>query len=228
MAEALSRVKERLGHSLPDEYLSLLADDRLGFGINHDDWSRRWLEICLTRPPALLCSPPWATVEWFTPREADEWQAPEYWVPGRYVAFADDGYGNEWCWWPELAADGRLPVVFCEHDQNEAEVYGGDFVAFLQRVMLEGFSYQTADSLASFGGSEPLKRHLALCVDAVASHVGAAWERRLRGLLERELVQSTTDPDRWYLLDDAALAQVLRDDDVLRGGGGSKFKHMLP
>jgi hypothetical protein len=101
----------------------------------------------------LVCAPWYTRVEWYTPEEMTRWRPPDYWIPRPIIAFARSGSGDEWCWFPELTDDLGTRVVFCAHDENDAEIYATNFQAFLYRILLESFAYIGPKGIADFVGA---------------------------------------------------------------------------
>jgi hypothetical protein len=149
MAEVhFEKVESRTGLALPKLYLRMERDGVLHYGKDREDWLKNWKRLNwnagryrLVKPAALSCTGGDYTVYWHTPMMTALWRPPEYWKSDTFVSFAGNGYGDQWCWYPEFADSQGTPVLFCLHDCNEAEIFASNFEAFLFRSILESWRY---------------------------------------------------------------------------------------
>lgn len=80
----------------------------------------------------------WRGIEWdielreIGTRRPDE----ESFRPG-LVHFAGDGHGNRYSFHPRWSDAGRVPVIFCRHDELHSEVFARDIDECLVRCLLE-------------------------------------------------------------------------------------------
>ncbi len=218
------RVLDATGFTLPDAYLALYAAGRLRFGESREDWIANWETIIATAPPALMCAPCMLKVEWHSIDEICSWTAPDFWKPNRFVCFASNGYGDEWVWDPDRTNDHGTPVIFCPHDDEEAEIFAGSFSDFLYRVLLEGFSqisYEERNELNT--DDDGYKQYLELHVQTIEPHVSESQAATLREILTRPFTDNK-DGEYLYLISNDEKEAILKRD--LSGEVGTTFEHM--
>jgi hypothetical protein len=74
-------------------------------------------------------------IEWFTPIEGAGM------VDGM-VPFAGDGSGDQYCWYvPWAGEDGRVPVVYFEHEMWRVKGLAPDYTTWLYRMMLDELTH---------------------------------------------------------------------------------------
>jgi hypothetical protein len=220
-----SDIRATTGFDIPPEYVKLEQADLLRFGESYEHWQGNWRRICLTRPPALVCAPWYTRVEWYSPEEIACWRPPDYWIPRPIVAFARSGSGDEWCWFPELTDDLGTRVVFCAHDENDAEIYAATFQAFLYRILLESFAYIGPRGIADFDGESGYKRYLELNVGVLEFVLKPEWVETLRALLVKDFSVREDDDQVLCLLDQRELEE-LHEQQLLLSDVGQHFEHM--
>ena len=199
--DCFAEIRAATGFVIPPEFVKLEEADLLRFGENHEHWRDNWKRICMTRPPALVCAPWYTCVEWYTPEEMTRWIPPDYWVPRPIIAFARSGSGDELCWFPELTDDLGTRVVFCAHDENDAEIYSTNFQAFLYHILLESFAYIGPKGIADFDGESGYKRYPELNVAVLEFALMQEWVETFRALLTRDFAAREDDDKVLCLLD---------------------------
>jgi hypothetical protein len=219
------------GFAVPEAYVRLERMGLLRFGESREDWEANYQEICLTRPPALVCVRSDRAVEWLSPEEMLDWEAPSHWRKLGLLAFAGNGYGDLWCWHPGLDTGSGAPVVLCRHDENQTEVFANDFEAFLYRSLLEVLTYVAEDDvMADFDGTpETYLRYLRANVEVLRPYLREAWASTLGSVMEGPLTLQTSAQLGAYfsLLSEVEATEILRPD-VLVGSVGTTFEHMVP
>ena len=220
-----AEIRAATGFVIPPEFVKLAEADLLRFGENYEHWRGNWKRICMTRPPALVCAPWHARVEWYTLEEMTRWSPPDYWISRPMIAFARSGSGDEWCWFPELTDDLGTRVVFCAHDENDAEIYATSFQAFLYRILLESFVYIGPKGIADFDGESGYKRYLELNVAVLEFVLKPEWVETLRALLARDFAARADDDQVLCLLDQRELEELHKGQLLLRDVG-QHFEHM--
>jgi hypothetical protein len=220
-----AEIRAATGFVIPPEFVKLAEADLLRFGENYEHWRGNWKRICMTRPPALVCAPWYTRVEWYTPEEMTRWRPPDYWIPRPIIAFARSGSGDEWCWFPELTDDLGTRVVFCAHDENDAEIYATNFEAFLYRILLESFAYIGPKGIADFDGESGYKRYLELNVAVLEFVLKPEWVETLRALLANDFAVREDDDEVLCLLDQREL-EKLHEQQILLRDVGQHFEHM--
>jgi len=222
-----AEIRAATGFAIPPEFIKLENAGLLRFGENYEHWRANRKQICTTRPPALVCAPWYARVEWYTPEEMARWKVPDYWIPRPIIAFAGNGIGDNWCWFPEMTDDLGTRVVFCAHDENDAEIYAANFQSFLYRILLESFAYVMPDGIADFDGESGYKRYLELNVDVLESTLRPEWVGTLRALLAQDFVVREDEDEVLCLLDQRELKE-LHERHILVRDVGQHFEHMQP
>lgn len=222
-----AEIRAATGFAIPPEFIKLENAGLLRFGENYEHWRANWKQICTTRPPALVCAPWYARVEWYTPEEMARWKVPDYWIPRPIIAFAGNGIGDNWCWFPEMTDDLGTRVVFCAHDENDAEIYAANFQSFLYRIVLESFAYVAPDGVADFDGESGYRRYLELNVNVLESTLRPEWVGTLRALLAKDFVVREDDDQVLCLLNQRELKE-LHAQHILVRDVGQHFEHMQP
>jgi hypothetical protein len=221
----LAEIRAATDFVIPPEFVKLEEADLLRFGENYEHWRGNWKRICMTRPPALVCAPWYTSVEWYTPEEMTRWSPPDYWIPRPIIAFARSGSGDEWCWFPELTDDLGTRVVFCAHDENDAEIYATNFQAFLYRILLESFAYIGSKGIVDFDGESGYKRYLELNVAVLEFVLKPEWVETLGALLAKDFVAREDNDQVLCLLDQRELEE-LHEQHILLRDVGQHFEHM--
>ena len=190
------KVESRLGFALPELYLRMERDGVLHHGKDREDWLKNWHRghweprVRLIKPPALSCTLGERSVYWEPPAEVAQWDPPEYWKDSVFASFAGNGYGDYWCWYPELADSHGTPVVFCPHDYMEAEIFAPNFEAFLFRSILESWIGITEDALEQFdSGKSDYKKFIKANVCTLEPYLNPQWVETLKRISERELTK---------------------------------------
>ena len=135
------------GVTVPSSYAAMQRDGLLRYGASRDDWKQNWHTLLLTAPPALAAT----DFEWMPPEEILETATanggrsplrPAWPDTFRFVQFAHNGAGDGWGWAPTLADDGahEAPIVFIEHDSDEAFIVAPTFHGFVFRMTLESLA----------------------------------------------------------------------------------------
>lgn len=135
------------GIAIPESYQSMQSRGLLSYGKDRTDWKENWKRILVQAPPALSgCDIEWLSAEELVrraeryggrPRWRREW--PEHFV---FVAFASTGAGDEWGWAPSLRMDSaETPIVYIEHDSDEARIAAPSFAGFLFRMALAALAH---------------------------------------------------------------------------------------
>lgn len=227
----LARVRQRTGFALPELYIRMQRDGLLRYGDSREEWLAHWRQICLTRPPALICTGAGAVpVEWFTVEEMQDWTAPEYWKPDIIIAFAGNGAGDVWTWFPRLRKEHGVPVVFCFHDQNEAQVYAPDFEAFLYRALLDTWTYIDAGSVEGFdGGIDAFQKYLQANVAVLEPYLRPEWFKTLQEIVHRPLeYHEQPRRGRFFRLTTEEEIRSFLAPEVFTGLVSTTFEHMEP
>jgi len=157
-------IRERFKFETPSEFRALEAR-----GLFH--WSEKAREAELTTPGDHYL---WFhEMEWYQPGELRKFEFESYHKNG-FIPFAHAGNGDLWCWYPERAEGGRVPVLLCPHDLNVADLYARDFASALYRHALQ-FCAETADDDPD-ETSAMLKRY---AVD-LGSIWRPAWQKQIK------------------------------------------------
>jgi hypothetical protein len=137
----------RWGVTVPASYTAMSAAGVVGYGPSLEEWRASWRTLALTAPPALS----WLDLEWLMPEhisaEATSLSGRSAWrrkwpASFTFVAFAQTGGGDEWGWAPTLAAPDATepPVIYVEHDSDDARIVAPTFASFVFRMALEGLA----------------------------------------------------------------------------------------
>lgn len=220
-----AEIRAATGFVIPQEFCKLEEVGLLRFGENYAHWRDNWKQICMTRPPALVCAPWYTRVEWYTPEEMAQWRRPDYWISRPIIAFARSGAGDEWCWFPELTDDLGTRVVFCAQDENDAEICAANFQSFLYRILLEAFAYIGLKGIADFDGEAGYKRYLERNVAVLECVLKPEWGGTLRALLAKDFVVREDNDEVLCLLDQRELEE-LHEQHILVRDVGQHFEHM--
>jgi len=211
------KIEARMGFPIPDLYLRMERD-----GVLHHGKDR----VRLIEPPALSCTSGERSVYWLPPSEVAHWDPPEYWKEGNFVTFAGNGYGDYWCWYPELADSHGLPVVFCPHDYIEAEIFAPNFEAFLFRSVLESWIGIPESALGHFdGGKSDYKKFVEANIRTLEPYLNPQWVEALNRISERELTEHKYKLESLYSLLEKDEANALLKNFVT-GRVGEPFRHM--
>jgi hypothetical protein len=151
----------------------------------------------------------WHPIEWdrtSTQIMGNHWiTSPDGWLRPGFIAFAGDGSGDQYCWYPSWQAGADAPVVFVHHDEMYSRLFARDFGECLCRCFLQTFSdenpggsYFTSDVLwdAHFEIIQPflsgeqvdllrsVRRHLSAtaCAEADAQIAEGVPDRSLIGI----------------------------------------------
>jgi hypothetical protein len=133
------------GITVPASYRVMSAAGLLSYGASREDWQANWKTLLVSAPPALA----WLDLEWLSTeaiveraartKGRSDWR--EQWGAFPFVAFAETGAGDEFGWAPSLA-DGatEAPVVYIEHDTEDASIVAPAFAGFVFRLSLQGLA----------------------------------------------------------------------------------------
>lgn len=234
MAEKYFRkVELRIGFALPELYLRMERDGVLHHGKDREDWLKNWhrghweTRVRLVKPPALSCTLGERSVYWEPPAEVAQWDPPEYWKDSVFASFAGNGYGDYWCWYPELADSHGTPVVFCPHDYMEAEIFAPNFEAFLFRSILESWIGITEDELEQFdSGKSDYEKFIKANVCTLEPYLNPQWVETLKRISERELTKHEYRFESLYSLLEQDEADALLKNSVFTGRVGETFRPM--
>jgi len=80
-----------------------------------------------------------ADLIWLEAAEIRDWQFDKRQIAG-LVPLAQTERGDLWCWYPAMAHDGEVPVVFCPDEDEVAVVLAPHFQGFVYRALLEEFA----------------------------------------------------------------------------------------
>ncbi len=75
-------------------------------------------------------------MEWMPLAEILNFEFFSFCKPG-FVPFAFTGGGSLWCWYPEYATNGVVPVVHCPRDCNTGEFFAPHFLGAVYRQILD-------------------------------------------------------------------------------------------
>lgn len=221
------RVLKATGFSLPDAYIGLLQAGRLQFGNNSEHWAANWQTIVMTEPPALVCSPWHLAVEWFSIDELIDWAPPDYWKPNRFVSFAGNGCGDQWCWDPDRTNKHGTPILLCRHDEDEAEIFAASFSDFLYRILVESFAYISYDARNELNvDDDQYRRYLDLNIQTVAPYLHPDRVATLQGILRNDFTDDEKE-ECLYLITKAEKDRIL-EREIFIGDVGQTFEHMEP
>ncbi len=124
--------EQRFGFPLPADYARALEDDRLSYRM---DLKKERFNSYREDPPLLICSP---RVEWMTPKEILKHEFPEYFVTDpQLVCFASGAAGEYWCFVPDWADDGEVPIAFIEPDVDDAKLVAPHFSGMVFAEIVE-------------------------------------------------------------------------------------------
>jgi hypothetical protein len=173
------------GITVPASWTAMWDAGLLRYGTSREDWKQNRRTIMRDAPPALMTR----DLEWLPPAdivktaELNHGRTP--WRPGwaelPFVSFAVTGAGDGWGWAPSLAPGAaEAPIVFVEHDSDDARIVAPTFEAFVFREALEALVHVRRTP------KEPLKETLAL-VRATTRRTASFLPPRLAKALERAL-----------------------------------------
>ena len=224
------KVELRMGFALPELYLKMERDGVLHHGKDRQDWLKNWHRgrweprVRLVKPPALSCTLGERTVYWDPPAEVGQWEPPGHWDDNIFASFASNGYGDYWCWYPELADSLGTPVIFCPHDYIEAEIFAPNFEAFLFRSILESWIGITKDELEQFdGGESDYKKFIQANVGVLEPYLNPQWVQTLQRISERTLTEHKYKFESLYSLLERDEADALLKNFVT-GRVGETFR----
>jgi hypothetical protein len=160
MDELYQRFEARYGFTIPAEYRQMQA--------------RGWFDVRDQERYVWLHE-----AEWLSLAEIADYEFEPYHRSG-LVPFAFNCAGDLWCWWPEAASGGVVPVVWCLHDADTGDVMAPHFLAFIYRQMLE---FCVADS--PWDAAER-RQQLQEWHDRFAEFLPPPWASTLLWLMERE------------------------------------------
>lgn len=228
--QCFARIESRTGHALPELYLRMERNGVVHHGKDRADWLRNWHRgrweprARLNDPPALACTLGERSVFWEPPAEVGRWEPPEYWQDRVFVSFATNSYGDYWCWAPGSADSHGMPVIFCPHDELEAEIFAPNFEAFLYRSLLESWMGIPGDALGQFdGGKSDYEEFIRANVRTLEPYLNSGWVETLRRISERELTEHKYRFESLYSLLEKDEADAMLETFVT-GRVGETFK----
>ena len=226
------KVESRLGFALPELYLRMERDGVLHHGKDLEDWLENWhrghwqSRVRLVKPPALGCTWGERSVYWEPPAEVAQWEPPEYWEDRIFASFASNSYGDYWCWDPELTDSHGMPVIFCPHDDLEAQIFAPSFEAFLFRSILESWIGIPEDALGQFdSGKSDYKKFIKANVCTLEPYLNPQWVETLKSISERELTEHKYRFESLYSILEQDEADALLEN-LITGRIGEKFRPM--
>lgn len=234
VAEAVNIAHSFLDHfkfKVPESYIQLHNNGRLRAGETRADWVENWHQIILSRPPALIQTKWHQSVEWWGFEEIREWEQPDYWKESNHlIPFAGNGYGDLWAWDLSRETEKGVPVVFCLHDENQSEIYAGNFNDFLFRSLLEGFSQIDLDTYygQTFNEDESkLRKYCKLNVACVTLYLNEEKGRILDSIASDNPLILDQANDYAYLVSAADVERIL-NTQIFSDQVGTLFQHMIP
>jgi len=82
----------------------------------------------------------WRAIEWDrTSAEIIAFSGDDFLRPG-LVPFGGNGYGDQYCWYPQWQTGVDMPVVFVLHDEGRGQLFARDFAECLCRCFLRSFA----------------------------------------------------------------------------------------
>lgn len=125
-----ARIEARFGFALPDEYRRMRARGWFTYDAPASDAAYR-----RPREQAYL----WLfDMEWMPLADIDGGDELFFsFSRGGLVPFAFAADASHWCWFPDRAARGVAPVVFCPRDCEDGQFYAPDLLGAMYRQILE-------------------------------------------------------------------------------------------
>jgi hypothetical protein len=159
------RIAERYSLIIPEQYRSVRAMGLLDRGSPN--------ELFLT------------DLEWLSTDAIAIYEFLEFEIKG-LIPFARTARRDLFCWYPPMATDKDIPVIFCPRDDENATCYASDFVGFLYRILLEEFSGSwLVDSFGVTGTAERFRRYAT----DVSQFLPDSWATTLCQLSTEPLIE---------------------------------------
>lgn len=80
---------------------------------------------------------------WLSAAEIAGWRFSEHHWEG-FVPFGTNDEGDLWCWCPDMAVSGVVPVGFCPANCEEGEIYARDFASAVLRLVCDSARHLSA------------------------------------------------------------------------------------
>jgi hypothetical protein len=125
MSKLYGDIEAKHGLKLPDEFVTL--SNRGRFEV--EGKSGNWAFLLQNRYLWML------EMEWRSLEEILANNLTEEVKPG-FVSFACNGAGDDWCWYPPAAVNGKVPVLSCPHDSDTAEFFAPNFITAVYRQII--------------------------------------------------------------------------------------------
>jgi hypothetical protein len=135
-------IKQEDGLDVPQDYRRMCADSLFSyFGDKQYEEMNEAQRIELMRERTLSGKLVYLNyIEWFTPIEGAGM------VDGM-VPFAGDGSGDQYCWYvPWTGEDGRVPIVYFDHEMWTIKGLAPDYPSWLFRTILEEYTHLDCDT----------------------------------------------------------------------------------
>ena len=163
MEELISAIQDKYSFTLPDVYRILVERGHTNHA-NED----MYLWLPETR---------WLSLERILEHEPADYHQDDF------VPFAKNPAGDYWMWRPDATRDGRVPVVFCPHDDELGEFDSPDITGFLyRRVLLYALSeYEDA-------GDAEARAQMREFASVLQSILPPAWIERIVDIAGRPAV----------------------------------------
>lgn len=134
-----SAFQRRFGFECPAAYARAVQEERLSYRSKLPKAQR--LKSYRNDPPLLICSP---RIEWLGDKAVLDHEMPEYFVTTpTLVRFASGAAGEYFCFVPDWAESGAVPIAFLEADDDDARLIAPHFEGMVFREILESFAQWT-------------------------------------------------------------------------------------
>ncbi|HJT74162.1 MAG TPA: SMI1/KNR4 family protein [Chitinophaga sp.] len=202
----LQNIEQQFNFRYPALYHQLLADGMLDWGTFGPDWMSQYYPVLRKNPPLLLFANDFELIEFDEIKEkAADFADPDYWMQVKsglqFIPFAQNGAGDNYCFFLNAQEGEDIPVVFMWHDANRAEFRAKNLQDFIFRSMLEAVA---AEEEADYGllGTDNFKEDL---LRFLRTHKKYLSEKQQQ-IIERVY---TTEKTNLPLIDGAQLAIII-------------------
>ena len=186
----LSEIEHQYGFIFPALYRQLERDGMLDVGEYGPGWYKLVYPTLTDRPTLLLHADDFELLSVKAVAAAmEELADPDDYRqidPAlRFIAFAQTGAGDHYCFFASGQQDGEMPIVLLWHDQNEAQYLAKNLRDFMFYMLLNSMADQDTYNEV---GDEEFKEQLANTLATHARYLTARQAAVLQALLARDII----------------------------------------